>query len=92
MFQRIHPVRPFFCDVLSVHSVFANMNDLTSQMAVGRRRFRVACRCCPKQLLKLHLNLAVFVNLEFGINFDSFDYPANGGTLSHECINSVLAF
>ena len=48
--------------------------------------------CCSQWLLKLHLNLTMLVNLELVINFDSFDYPANGGTLPHERIDSVLTF
>ena len=42
--------------------------------------------------LEFYFHLAVLIDPKLIVNFDSFDYPANGGALSYERIDSVLAF
>ena len=42
--------------------------------------------------LEFYFHLAVLIDSKLIVNFDSFDYPANGGALSYERIDSVLAF
>lgn len=44
------------------------------------------------RLLEFHFHLAVFIDLEFIVDFDSFNYPAKRGALAHKSVNAILAF
>lgn len=47
---------------------------------------------CSGLLFELNLHLAVLIDHEFVVDFDSFNYPAKCSALPNKRVNPILAF